>query len=921
MITQENTYQIQFISTIILSLLCTTLLHSQYSSYDLKYYSIKDGLPDNHITSVLNHSNGQIWVGTINGLAKFDGYKFDKISLPKRTINMYGSKGPRIWTLAENQDGKILIKYYTGSDQGDEKLTDILDPVSLKVESLDNSILHESILTTSSCHNGKPIFKISGDTTTYFDCNNGNLQFIRSKNEITCQLLIDNMLLIDFSEIWKNSNEFGTLSSNDFRKNIFIGLRNGLLHVTPKTNPFQNYLGLNTSEWNFGLKMRALTELSNGDLIVSPERQNLIYLSRESGAYKALDFKDEKTQEPVNTRYMLSILPLPNEKLFAIQFQKSALLLDTKKQTSKLLGHFEINYCLHTISLKSGKILLSGLSKSNEFGLELIDPITWESEFIVLPINKLNEKFDNSFLFEAHDGNIWIAYTHGLILFDLKSRKVIKVYKHERVQQKDNKIETHSILKSPNVLVIHETMDNHIMAGVEVAGLHIIDPQTNHLQLVTTDNGIANNNIASIFEEEDCYWLATYSGLTYMDKSFGNIRNFYKENGLPNNEFNRYSFVQATDGRYFLGGMNGITSFEKDEIIKTDSSLKIYLTEARYYPQSQRNETLRLNNLNGTPVFNISATRRNCSFKFSLTDYKNVEGNEFSYQIRELKLFNDLDHEWLPFNTKNELRFDFLSAGKYQINVKGVSSDGIISAQKSFILKVNNFFYYRWWFITLIVFASLVFIYYLYRLRLAQLLRIEKLRTQLSSDLHDDVGSLLSGVAYQMEMLEQAVDSTHKPLVNRIATSSRKAMSQMRDVVWAIDSRAKTCEHLLDRMRDYANELLEPLDIDFEHSLIKGLEEKELTSRVKHELLLIFKEFLNNTIKHAEASSIVLSISPYKKGIEFQIKDDGKGLGVDPERVTGQGLNNFKMRVSKLNGDIQFLTAKGFGIRILIDKF
>jgi len=106
--------------------------------------------------------------------------------------------------------------------------------------------------------------------------------------------------------------------------------------------------------------------------------------------------------------------------------------------------------------------------------------------------------------------------------------------------------------------------------------------------------------------------------------------------------------------------------------------------------------------------------------------------------------------------------------------------------------------------------------YSIFRYRLQQALAMERLRTKISSDLHDDVGSLLSGLAMQTELMEINASETDKFKLQKIAGISRNAISQMRDLVWSIDSRRETVEDLLERMRELAEELLLPKDISFQ---------------------------------------------------------------------------------------------------------
>ncbi|MFK8005327.1 MAG: sensor histidine kinase, partial [Saprospiraceae bacterium] len=276
---------------------------------------------------------------------------------------------------------------------------------------------------------------------------------------------------------------------------------------------------------------------------------------------------------------------------------------------------------------------------------------------------------------------------------------------------------------------------------------------------------------------------------------------------------------------------------------------------------------------------------------------------------------------WQSNGRDRKIQFEYLPAGDYDLNIRGTSSEGIATNKFTIHLQVQEFFYKSWWFITLCILTLTVLIYLFYQNKLNRALEIEKLRTRLSSDLHDDVGSVLSGVAYQMELLEYSVPEKNRSLVQQIAASSRRAMSQMRDVVWAIDSRNSSIQDLIERMQEFAKEIIEPLEINFDFQYKDLPLKKNISAEIRHSILLIFKEFLTNTVKHAEASNITIQLFKNGKNLEMIIQDNGKGLPKDTELSTGQGLENMKMRAWKIKASLDFLENDGFGVRLKVPTF
>ena len=97
-----------------------------------------------------------------------------------------------------------------------------------------------------------------------------------------------------------------------------------------------------------------------------------------------------------------------------------------------------------------------------------------------------------------------------------------------------------------------------------------------------------------------------------------------------------------------------------------------------------------------------------------------------------------------------------------------------------------------------------------------QELRVERLRTKLSSDLHDEVSGLLAGIAMQTDLIQMLTkEEENRERLKKIGETSRSAMSKMGDVIWSVDARKDKFEDLLLRMQEHAAEILQPLGIQY----------------------------------------------------------------------------------------------------------
>lgn len=197
---------------------------------------------------------------------------------------------------------------------------------------------------------------------------------------------------------------------------------------------------------------------------------------------------------------------------------------------------------------------------------------------------------------------------------------------------------------------------------------------------------------------------------------------------------------------------------------------------------------------------------------------------------------------------------------------------------------------------------------------------IERLRVKISSDLHDDVGSILTGLAMQTEILQQGATEDRSQKLQRLGQLSRDAMSRMRDAVWAMDTRKDKWESLQDRMREFAEETLGEKGIDYQIKFENINFQNQLPSEIRQNLYLIFKEAITNVVKHAQASKVNIFLKNVGAAFEMKIKDNGIGRKQNDFQSAGLGLSNMQLRAEQIQANLEFLQKDGFGILLRREK-
>lgn len=197
-----------------------------------------------------------------------------------------------------------------------------------------------------------------------------------------------------------------------------------------------------------------------------------------------------------------------------------------------------------------------------------------------------------------------------------------------------------------------------------------------------------------------------------------------------------------------------------------------------------------------------------------------------------------------------------------------------------------------------------------------RLVEMERMRNTIARDLHDDIGSTLSSINIISQMaLKDANGSTSH--FQRIAQHSSSMMESMSDIVWSINPNNDSLEQVISKMKEFAAEILDPLDIAYTFSGEENLQTIKLDVATRKNLFLIFKEAINNAAKYSSAKAIVIQFKRSNSTIDLSIQDNGKGFDTQ-NGSSGNGLRNMKERAENLRGKLQLRSLVGRGTEITL---
>ena len=417
------------------------------------------------------------------------------------------------------------------------------------------------------------------------------------------------------------------------------------------------------------------------------------------------------------------------------------------------------------------------------------------------------------------------------------------------------------------------------------------------------------------------YWVSSENGLIHLpsDLEEGAFRRYYVEDGLASGKFNAYAFHRDRSGRYFFGGETGLSVFRDRDLSAESAGSDVMLTEIVVYGRGEsRAITKNLDQLSGIEVM---ASEKSIAASFALP----VGQRPSLMQLRvKLEGFNE---DWRELRNERTVRYNNLPSGKYRLLVQAAGANGNYGGEMFDLdIHVRQYLIEKTWFQFLIATVIVGLFFFILQAKLRERLRNEQLRTQLSSDIHDEVSGLLAGITLQAELLQHRTeDEKLRSRLQTVGEAGRNAMSKMSDVIWSIDSRRDNIGNLLQRMQEHADEVLLPLDIRYDFSA-KGFNiERELAGNLRQDLYFIYKEAINNIARHSNATYVEIELEQFAQTFEMFIRDNGKGKESDEYPVysstrftpkKGQGKDNMRMRAQRLRAELTIDDRSGYTLTL-----
>ena len=276
-----------------------------------------------------------------------------------------------------------------------------------------------------------------------------------------------------------------------------------------------------------------------------------------------------------------------------------------------------------------------------------------------------------------------------------------------------------------------------------------------------------------------------------------------------------------------------------------------------------------------------------------------------------------VDREWSEVTPNRIARYPRLPAGDYTFQVVARNNDGFWNAKGATLaVRVLPFWWETNWFRVAVAGATVLLVAGWYRLRQVRRRDLETLRVRIASDLHDDLGSSLWSITLLSRLLAQSpnLGSEERQDVKEINRIALQTSNSIRDIIWFINPAFDSLQDLMLRTKDFAGTALRGVEYQLR---CEGVDlSRKLPLEYRQNLFLLFKEALTNIARHAQATRVELQVEDLPGEWRFTIRDNG--VGFIPGRVAGgNGLKNLRARAGKMSARFEIQSQPGGGTSLI----
>ncbi len=504
---------------------------------------------------------------------------------------------------------------------------------------------------------------------------------------------------------------------------------------------------------------------------------------------------------------------------------------------------------------------------------------------------------------------------------------------------------TPAALSNTVIRALAEDSHGRIWVGTAAHGLACVKGQ--EVRVATINNGLPHNAVSQILmDAQENLWLGTDRGIYKVTREAANAFAAGEPLALPRPVGQdepaadlrclpgQPGAVRTRDGMLWFATMSGVAGIKPDTIRTDPTSPPVYIEEILVNGQPVRSPWAKADTLSS---LQLPYPLRSLEIHFTALGLHAPESLKFRHKLE------GFDAEWDDEGAGRLVHYGSLPSGAYRFRVMATETAGAWNGPAAELnVIVATPFWRTWWFLAVAGLSTLGSVaagvrqlsHRRLRLRLRHLQdeqAMERERTRIARDMHDELGAKLTKVSFLGERLKSRVANAPelRAQVDSIAETTRSLLKSLDEIVWAVNPKNDSLRHLADYLGQYAGEYFEDTSVECAVALLDELPEMPLSAERRHNLFLSFEEALNNVLKHSEATRLQVTMTLAGDTFKIVIEDNGCGFEKvgQKDASTGQpkaemhgrggnGLVNMQARLAEVGGRCRVTSVPGRGTQV-----